>query len=166
MISLGCRGLGIIFNLDLNSQQKLFNFGAHLGIAFQVHDDILDFTQDSAMLGKPAFNDVKEGIITAPLIYALLDLRSQGRIEEFRALNRMILSKFSNKEQDVPEGVRLLFDSCGIELADQLSIEHIEAGLESLLDLEYPDGLKMVSEEEKFTQGLVGLALKVKTRKY
>ena len=103
------------------------------------------------MLGKPAFNDVKEGIITAPLIYALLDLRSQGRIEEFRALNRMILSKFSNKEQDVPEGVRLLFDSCGIELADQLSIEHIEAGLESLLDLEYPDGLKMVSEEEKFT---------------
>ena len=44
MISLGCRGLGIIFNLDIENQRKMFNFGAHLGIAFQVHDDILDFT--------------------------------------------------------------------------------------------------------------------------
>tara|TARA_B110000285_G_scaffold229852_1_gene295409 strand:- start:408 stop:1103 length:696 start_codon:yes stop_codon:yes gene_type:complete len=34
MISLGCRGLGIIFNLDIENQRRLFNFGAHLGIAF------------------------------------------------------------------------------------------------------------------------------------
>ena len=45
---------------DLQNQQRLFNFGAHLGIAFQIHDDILDFTQDESMLGKPAFNDLKE----------------------------------------------------------------------------------------------------------
>jgi geranylgeranyl pyrophosphate synthase len=118
------------------------------------------------MLGKPAFNDVKEGIITAPLIYALLDLRAQGRKEDFKTLNRMVLSKFENKDKDVPIGIDLLFDSSGIELADQLSIEHIEAGLENLLDLKFPCGEKMVSSEEAFTQGLVGLALKVKTRKY
>ena len=34
MISIGCRGLGLIFNLDLENHRKLFNFGAHLGIAF------------------------------------------------------------------------------------------------------------------------------------
>lgn len=34
MISLGCRGLGLIFDLDIENQQKLFNFGANLGIAF------------------------------------------------------------------------------------------------------------------------------------
>lgn len=34
MISLGCRGLGLIFGLDTANQQKLFNFGANLGIAF------------------------------------------------------------------------------------------------------------------------------------
>ena len=44
MISLGCRGVGLIFNLDLECQRRLFDFGAHLGIAFQIHDDILDFT--------------------------------------------------------------------------------------------------------------------------
>ena len=34
MISLGCRGLGIIFNLNMETQRKLFDFGANLGIAF------------------------------------------------------------------------------------------------------------------------------------
>ena len=34
MISLGCRGLGIIYDLDIEAQRRLFDFGAHLGIAF------------------------------------------------------------------------------------------------------------------------------------
>jgi geranylgeranyl pyrophosphate synthase len=97
MISLGCRGLGLIFDLDLENQRRLFNFGAHLGIAFQIHDDILDFTQDSTVLGKPAFNDVKEGIITAPLIYGLLDIYGKGDLEKFQNFNRIVLSKFENK---------------------------------------------------------------------
>lgn len=67
MISLGCRGLGIIYQLDLEAQRRLFNFGAHLGIAFQVHDDILDYTQNSAQLGKPAYNDIKEVRISRPI---------------------------------------------------------------------------------------------------
>jgi len=58
-------------DFDLKRQRAMFDFGAHLGIAFQVHDDILDFTQSAEALGKPAFNDLKEGIITAPIIYAL-----------------------------------------------------------------------------------------------
>jgi len=73
MISLGCRGIAIIMGFtDIQLQRALFDFGANLGIAFQIHDDILDFTQSEAQLGKPAFNDLKEGIVTAPIIYALL----------------------------------------------------------------------------------------------
>ena len=44
MISLGCRGIALLYKLNDDSHRSLFNFGAHLGIAFQVHDDILDFT--------------------------------------------------------------------------------------------------------------------------
>lgn len=73
MISLGCRGIAIIMGFtDIQLQRALFDFGANLGIAFQIHDDILDFTQSEAQLGKPAFNDLKEGIVTAPIIYSLL----------------------------------------------------------------------------------------------
>jgi all-trans-nonaprenyl-diphosphate synthase len=78
------RGLGIIYSLDTLAQRCLFNFGAHLGIAFQVHDDILDYTQNSEQLGKPAFNDLKEGIVTAPLVYALAERPSA----EFEAIIR------------------------------------------------------------------------------
>ena len=74
MISLGCRGMAIIMDLqDTDAHRHLFDFGAHLGVAFQIHDDILDFTQSEEQLGKPAFNDLKEGIVTAPIIYGLLE---------------------------------------------------------------------------------------------
>jgi len=55
----------------------MFDFGAHLGIAFQVHDDILDFTQSEATLGKPAFNDLKEVSVKSCLTHfrALLQLQ-------------------------------------------------------------------------------------------
>lgn len=45
MISLGCRGIAVIMGYgDIKVQRSLFDFGANLGIAFQIHDDILDFT--------------------------------------------------------------------------------------------------------------------------
>jgi geranylgeranyl pyrophosphate synthase len=47
-------------------------YGKSLGLAFQVVDDLLDLTVDSAATGKPALNDVREGRITLPLIHALL----------------------------------------------------------------------------------------------
>lgn len=84
------------------------------------------------MLGKPAFNDIKEGIITAPLILGLLDTFKSGQQEQFRALNDIILSNFANKERDVPLGVELLFESKGIELTDKLSIEYINTSLSNL----------------------------------
>jgi heptaprenyl diphosphate synthase len=49
----------------------LGRFGYDLGIAFQIVDDVLDFTGDTDELGKPAGNDLREGTITLPLIYAV-----------------------------------------------------------------------------------------------
>src|SRR5262249_43303726 len=49
----------------------LGRFGYDLGMAFQIVDDVLDFTADEATLGKPAGNDLREGTITLPLIYAV-----------------------------------------------------------------------------------------------
>jgi heptaprenyl diphosphate synthase len=49
----------------------LGQFGYDLGLAFQIMDDILDFTGDESALGKPAGGDLRQGIITLPLIYAV-----------------------------------------------------------------------------------------------
>lgn len=51
--------------------EALGRFGYDLGLAFQIVDDVLDFVGDEALLGKPAGNDLREGTLTLPLIYAV-----------------------------------------------------------------------------------------------
>ena len=51
--------------------EALGQFGYEVGLAFQIVDDVLDFSADSATLGKPAGHDVQEGTITMPLILAV-----------------------------------------------------------------------------------------------
>ncbi|TNV82886.1 hypothetical protein FGO68_gene14757 [Halteria grandinella] len=176
MISLGCRGLGIIYDLDIDAQRKLFDFGAHLGIAFQVHDDILDYTQNSEQLGKPAYNDIKEGIVTAPLVYALVELQQQEDTNAAKLFEQSLKRKCEG-EGDVQQALSLLQRSSGIEVADQLSIEHIRQSLRNLggvRDKRVPVrqqqqgivGGQVIDFEEKHAQALIGLALKVKTRKH
>ena len=120
MISLGCRGLAIILDLDEQSQRRMFDFGAHLGIAFQIHDDILDFTQCGETLGKPAFNDLKEGIVTAPIIYALLEQQAcdlHSSTSWSQPMLQAVKSKFQNEGQ-VALGKQMLAESQGLERAD------------------------------------------------
>lgn len=45
-------------------------YGRHLGLAFQLVDDVLDFVGTSAILGKPALNDLRSGLATAPVLFA------------------------------------------------------------------------------------------------
>jgi heptaprenyl diphosphate synthase len=58
--------------------KALAQYGYDIGLAFQIVDDILDFVSDEATLGKPAGNDLREGTITLPLIYAVSSGRSNG----------------------------------------------------------------------------------------
>lgn len=121
------------------------------------------------MLGKPAFNDVKEGIITAPLVYGLLEFKKINQ-EDFLAMGDIINRQFSNPIKDVPIGVDLLFKSSGIELADKLSLDHISEGIDQLKEMRYSSqndsSIVIDFENEPHAQALIGLALKVKTRKY
>lgn len=53
--------------------EALGRFGYDFGLAFQIVDDVLDFIGDELLLGKPAGNDLREGTLTLPLIYAVSD---------------------------------------------------------------------------------------------
>jgi octaprenyl-diphosphate synthase len=62
---------GILGNVDPQLQQQLRLYGLNLGIAFQMVDDLLDFTSSESTLGKPVGNDMTGGKLTLPLIYLI-----------------------------------------------------------------------------------------------
>ena len=77
--------LGVYCSGASQSIQAAFeDYGRNLGIAFQITDDILNFTGDEDVLGKPKGNDFREGTITLPLIHALSNASTAGekRVEE------------------------------------------------------------------------------------
>lgn len=75
-----CTKLGAISAAATPAQQiTLADFGWNLGMAFQVVDDILDFTSRESVLGKPVGNDLREGKVTLPLIYALASATAAER---------------------------------------------------------------------------------------
>lgn len=71
LFEAGCRAGAIVGGANEAQVEALGNYGYDLGIAFQIVDDVLDFTGSANVLGKPAGNDLREGTITLPLIYAI-----------------------------------------------------------------------------------------------
>jgi all-trans-nonaprenyl-diphosphate synthase len=71
LIANSARAAGVLSGLPEEQLDALYRFGRQLGLAFQVVDDILDFTGDDQQLGKPAASDLVSGYLTAPALYAL-----------------------------------------------------------------------------------------------
>jgi octaprenyl-diphosphate synthase len=68
----GCARLGAVLGKQSKDiEEALAGYGRNAGLAFQLVDDLLDFTASPEQLGKPALTDLKEGKVTLPLIFAL-----------------------------------------------------------------------------------------------
>jgi len=82
----GCAQIGAILGkVSPQRESALQNFGLNLGIAFQLIDDLLDFTSTETVLGKPVNHDLEEGKITLPLIYVLERVNGDQELAEIRA---------------------------------------------------------------------------------
>lgn len=80
-----CKG-GATVGRGSDAQIALMDeYGRNLGIAFQIVDDVLDYSAESQTIGKPAGNDLRQGLVTLPLIYALQDAHN-GHHERVTAL--------------------------------------------------------------------------------
>ncbi len=68
----GCGRLAaIVAGSDGETEERLAEYGRCLGLAFQLTDDLLDYTSNEAVLGKPVLKDLEEGKITLPIIYLM-----------------------------------------------------------------------------------------------
>lgn len=107
--------------------KKAGEIGHNIGMAFQILDDILDYTQTSTAIGKPVLEDVRQGIYSLPLLYAL----------EEKALElKPLLAK---KEHLTPEEAQQVFalvaSSNGVKKAQALAADYTNQALRSLKKL-------------------------------
>jgi octaprenyl-diphosphate synthase len=92
----GCAQIGgMLGKVDKAGEQALQDYGFNLGIAFQIVDDLLDFTGDASTLGKPIGGDLREGKMTLPLIHLL----AQGNEVGERIVRDIIASRTTTDEQ-------------------------------------------------------------------
>lgn len=73
LIASSCKLGAIVGGLNDHQANKLYQYGYYIGMSYQIIDDILDFTSTSKELGKPAGNDLLQGNITLPVLYAMED---------------------------------------------------------------------------------------------
>jgi geranylgeranyl pyrophosphate synthase len=80
LFAMCCEGGAIVSDQTVEQVRCLREYGLNLGLAFQIVDDVLDFTSDDETLGKPAGNDLRQGTITLPAILLAEQLPSDSPI--------------------------------------------------------------------------------------
>lgn len=109
--------------LESQCQPKVVNhithFGREFGMAFQITDDLLDFSGLKAEVGKPIFNDFAQGIYTLPIIYAL-------QHNEYKRKMAALLESSELGPEHLEEVKGLVKQSGGLDYARKMAARYIE----------------------------------------
>jgi len=109
LLAAACRIGGLAGGLDRPLVDQLTRFGHSIGMVFQIRDDVLDVVGTEQQLGKPAGNDLVEGVYTLPVIRALADPAAGPELTE------LLGGRLDELQRD--EARRLVRCSAGIEAA-------------------------------------------------
>ena len=119
----GCAQIGGLLGTVSNEHaQALREYGFNLGMAFQIVDDLLDFTGDAGAVGKPIGSDLREGKVTLPLIH--LQQHSSGGAG--RQIVRDIISSRSVTEEQWHDLLRCLKEHASIDYAYRRAVDFAE----------------------------------------
>jgi geranylgeranyl pyrophosphate synthase len=124
LIAMSAEAGAILAGADADLTAALRSYGKQLGLAFQIVDDVLDFVADQEMLGKTVGSDLRQGLITLPLLFFL-------DAEPDQAVVRQALQG-SLSERVVNEAVRTVARSPAIERALGVAQQHAEQAKEVL----------------------------------
>lgn len=127
LFSVACEIGAILGNVDNNKRLSLKNFGYNLGIAFQLTDDMLDYTSYDEVLGKKVGTDLKEGKVTLPLIHTL-----KSATDKEKAVIQNILEKHHVTARDFERGYRIIEKYGGIEYTAAATKKYTDAAKDCL----------------------------------
>ncbi|MCJ1311884.1 hypothetical protein MMC25_005557 [Agyrium rufum] len=136
LISKSCRAAALLGECSPNVVEASYQFGKNLGLAFQLVDDMLDYTRTREELGKPAGADLELGLATAPLLFAW---------KERPELGALVGRKFS-KAGDVQKARDFVLGSSGIDQTRALAQEYAEKASSAIAG--FPDSEAKQALEE------------------
>jgi octaprenyl-diphosphate synthase len=123
-----CMRIGAILGgVAPEREEALARYGLNLGICFQMVDDLLDFTADEKVLGKPVANDLREGKLTLPAIYMLRHGGGAGRQKVSAVLEDRGFGRVSSQEIQL-----LARESGALDKARALAEEYAQAARRDL----------------------------------
>ncbi|KAK4935073.1 coq1 putative hexaprenyl diphosphate synthase [Elasticomyces elasticus] len=128
LISKSCRAAALLGQCAPSVVEAAYSYGKNLGLAFQLVDDMLDYTISGTELGKPAGADLELGLATAPLLFAWKDRPELGLL---------VGRKFSG-EGDVQRAREIVSQSDGLEQTRALAQEYADKAIASISM--FPDG--------------------------
>ena len=122
-----CRSGAILADAPENEENALSEYGRHLGLAFQMADDLLDYIADTKSLGKAVGADLKEGKLTLPVIYSL-----KGAIAADREKIRRIIQNSDFSVNEFEMLVKMLYQYGGIDYTRREAVRHVEKAKEAI----------------------------------
>jgi all-trans-nonaprenyl-diphosphate synthase len=122
LIANSAKAAGVLSDQSIEINEHLYHYGRDLGLAFQIIDDILDFTSPTEVLGKPAGSDLISGNITAPALFAM---------QETPYLEVLIEREFS-EEGDIEKALDIVHTSRGIERSKEMAARYGQSALKHL----------------------------------
>lgn len=114
-------------------REALARFGHNLGMAFQIADDLLDYTGTEAVTGKPTGHDLRERKVTLPLVEAL----ARADAEESREI-RSFFTRVDPTDDEIARIVEIVVERGGLDYARQAAARYADCAREALAG--GPDG--------------------------
>jgi geranylgeranyl pyrophosphate synthase len=129
-----------------------YRYGKHVGMAFQLVDDILDYEGTLSHMGKAALSDLNSGVATAPVLFAA---------EEYPDLLWPMIDRKFRNDGDVEQALSLVHASAGMDRTRHLARVHAEIAMDAILELT-PD--ETDPRRTLYRDSMVQLAYKVVAR--
>eukprot|EP00929_Paragymnodinium_shiwhaense_P108189 TRINITY_DN74515_c0_g1_i1.p1 TRINITY_DN74515_c0_g1~~TRINITY_DN74515_c0_g1_i1.p1 ORF type:complete len:801 (+),score=181.10 TRINITY_DN74515_c0_g1_i1:90-2492(+) len=132
LLAAACQS-AVVIGKDLDAcdgkSEACYRYGMYVGLAFQVVDDILDFTETDETLGKPALADLKQGYVSAPV---LLAMQSQKLTEEERTRMKTVLDRKVSEEGDLDYLLQKIDKAHGVMESAMLARKFVDFAVKEL----------------------------------
>ncbi|GMH57875.1 hypothetical protein TrVE_jg11864 [Triparma verrucosa] len=126
LMANSCMSSSILSNSEPELIEATYLYGKHLGTAFQLIDDVLDYEGEEGKMGKPRYADLRGGVVTGPLVWA-------G--EEFEEVREMV-GRGLRGEGDLEKAIEIVHNSSGLPRTLQLAKKHAELAVQALEPLQ------------------------------